>query len=105
MFVLQGLTLTGIGVVCGLSVAFGTMRLMSSLLYHVSPVDPWTYATASDLNVCFAGTDAYRYWSGLWLVSSFRYHASDEFAPVSRESGGSVDLCDRYRSECLFCRD
>ena len=28
MFVLQGLTLTGIGVVCGLSVAFATMRLI-----------------------------------------------------------------------------
>jgi len=47
MFVLQGLTLTAIGVVCGLSVAFATMRLMSSLLYHVSPVDPWTYAAAT----------------------------------------------------------
>ena len=47
MFVLQGMTLTAIGVVCGLSVAFATMRLMSSLLYHVSPVDPWTYAAAT----------------------------------------------------------
>ena len=47
MFVLQGLTLTGIGVVCGLSVAFATMRLMRSLLYHVSPVDPWTYGAAT----------------------------------------------------------
>ena len=47
MFVLQGLMLTGIGVVCGLAVAFATMRLMSSLLYHVSPVDPWTYGAAT----------------------------------------------------------
>jgi len=47
MFVRQGLMLTGVGVVCGVSVAFGTMRLMRSLLYHVSPADPWTYAAAT----------------------------------------------------------
>jgi predicted permease len=45
MFVRQGLWLTGIGAVCGLAVAFVTMRLMSSLLFNVSPVDPITYAT------------------------------------------------------------
>jgi ABC-type antimicrobial peptide transport system permease subunit len=45
MFVRQGLWLTGIGAVCGLVVAFVTMRLMSSLLFNVSPVDPMTYAT------------------------------------------------------------
>ena len=47
MFVRQGLLLTGIGVVCGISVAFATMRLMRSLLYHVSPMDPWTYGIAT----------------------------------------------------------
>jgi predicted permease len=45
MFVRQGLLLTGIGVGCGLVVAFVTMRLMSSLLFNVSPVDPITYVT------------------------------------------------------------
>jgi ABC-type antimicrobial peptide transport system permease subunit len=45
MFVRQGLWLTGIGAACGLAVAFVTMRLMSSLLFNVSPVDPITYAT------------------------------------------------------------
>jgi predicted permease len=45
MFVRQGLWLTGIGVACGLVASFVTMRLMSSLLFHVSPVDPMTYAT------------------------------------------------------------
>src|SRR3984957_17675168 len=45
MFVRQGLWLTGIGAACGLVVAFVTMRLMSSLLFNVSPVDPITYAT------------------------------------------------------------
>jgi putative ABC transport system permease protein len=45
MFVRQGLLLTGIGVGCGLVVALVTMRLMSSLLFNVSPVDPVTYVT------------------------------------------------------------
>ena len=44
LFVRQGLLLTAIGVACGLVVAFITMRLMSSLLFNVSPVDPLTYA-------------------------------------------------------------
>ena len=43
MFVRQGLLLTGIGVACGLVVAFISMRLMSSILFNVSPVDPITY--------------------------------------------------------------
>jgi predicted permease len=43
MFVRQGLRLTLIGAGCGLVTAFLTMRLMSSLLFHVSPVDPVTY--------------------------------------------------------------
>ncbi len=43
MFVRQGLVLTGIGVACGLVVAFVGMRLMSSILFNVSPADPLTY--------------------------------------------------------------
>ena len=43
LFVRQGMWLTGIGVVCGLVVAFVSMRLMSSILFNVSPVDPLTY--------------------------------------------------------------
>jgi ABC-type antimicrobial peptide transport system permease subunit len=46
MFVRQGLWLTGIGIVFGVAAAFGTMRLMSSLLFNVSTKDPWTYAVA-----------------------------------------------------------
>ncbi len=45
MFVRQGLRLALIGAGCGLVTAFITMRLMSSLLFHVSPVDPVTYGT------------------------------------------------------------
>jgi len=47
MFVRHGLWLTGIGVVCGLAAAIVLMRLMSSLLFKVSPVDPLTYTTVS----------------------------------------------------------
>jgi predicted permease len=47
MFVRHGLLLAGIGVACGLTAAFIVMRLMSSLLFHVNPVDPLTYAAVS----------------------------------------------------------
>jgi predicted permease len=47
MFVRHGLWLTGIGVVCGLAAAIVLMRLMSSLLFRVSPVDPLTYSSVS----------------------------------------------------------
>jgi predicted permease len=53
MFVRQGLWLTGIGVACGLVAAFATMRLMSSLLFDVSPIDPITYAI---ITVCVLAT-------------------------------------------------
>jgi len=43
LFVRQGLSLTAIGAACGLVVAFVTMRLMSSILFNVSPADPLTY--------------------------------------------------------------
>jgi ABC-type antimicrobial peptide transport system permease subunit len=44
MFVLQGLTLAGVGVALGLAAAVGLMRLMKSLLFGISPFDPLTYA-------------------------------------------------------------
>lgn len=47
MFVRHGLMLACIGVVCGLIAAFALMRLLSSLLFHVSPVDPLTYGAVS----------------------------------------------------------
>jgi predicted permease len=47
MFVRHGLALTGIGVASGLVVAIIAMRLMSSLLFKVSPVDPVAYGAAS----------------------------------------------------------
>ena len=47
MFVRHGLLLTSIGIICGLAGAFAVMRLMSSLLFNVSPVDPITYAAVT----------------------------------------------------------
>jgi predicted permease len=47
MFVRHGLVLTGVGVACGLIAAVLLMRLMSSLLFNVNPVDPVTYGTVS----------------------------------------------------------
>jgi len=47
MFVRHGLLLTGIGVGCGLVAAVLLMRLMSSLLFNVNPVDPVTYGAVS----------------------------------------------------------
>jgi putative ABC transport system permease protein len=43
-FVRQGLALAGIGVVIGLGVAAGVTRLMSTLLYGITPLDPMTYS-------------------------------------------------------------
>ena len=47
MFVRHGLLLTGIGIGLGLLAAVVSMRLLSSLLFNVRPVDPITYAAAS----------------------------------------------------------
>src|SRR5205823_423897 len=46
MFVRQGLLLAGSGIVCGLLLAVVATRLLRSLLFHVSPLDPATYALA-----------------------------------------------------------
>ena len=43
MFVRHGLVLTSIGVVIGLGAAAGLTRLMSTLLYGITPLDPVTY--------------------------------------------------------------
>jgi predicted permease len=55
MFVRQGLLLAATGMACGLVVAAAAMRLMASLLFHVSPVDPLTYvAVCSGLGAAAA---------------------------------------------------
>jgi predicted permease len=44
IFVTHGLTLAAIGIVCGLAAAAAGTRLMSSLLFEISPLDPMTFA-------------------------------------------------------------
>jgi predicted permease len=44
MFVRHGLVLAGVGATIGLVAAVGLMRLMKSLLFGISPLDPLTYA-------------------------------------------------------------
>ena len=46
MFLRQGLVLAGCGIACGLVMALAATRLLKSLLFHVSPVDPATYVLA-----------------------------------------------------------
>jgi predicted permease len=77
LFVRQGLWLTGIGVACGLIVALVTMRLMSAILFNVSPVDPITYVT---ITACVVGT--------AWLAC---------YLPSRRAA--TVDPADALRSE------
>jgi predicted permease len=43
MFVRSAINLTGIGVVIGLAAAAGLTQLMKSLLYGISPLDPFTF--------------------------------------------------------------
>jgi predicted permease len=47
----HGMALAGIGVVLGLAGAFGLTRLMTAMLYDVSPTDGLTYASVSALLV------------------------------------------------------
>ena len=47
MFVRQGLVLAAIGAAFGVAAAFATMRFMASILFKVSPMDPWTYSLAT----------------------------------------------------------
>ena len=47
LFVGNGLALAAIGVVCGLAASVALMRVMASLLFEVSPVDPVTYGAVS----------------------------------------------------------
>lgn len=59
MFVRQGLWLIGIGVAAGLIAALAVTRLMSSLLYGVSPNDPGTYAVVAAVLVAVAALASY----------------------------------------------
>lgn len=45
MVLRQGSILIGIGLVMGLALAFASERLVQSFLYHVRPLDVWTYVS------------------------------------------------------------
>ena len=47
MFVRHALLLAGTGGICGMAAALALMRLMTSLLFQVKPVDPLAYALVS----------------------------------------------------------
>jgi predicted permease len=47
MFLRHAVLLTAMGIVCGLGVALGVTRLMSSLLFDVKPADPFTFVIVS----------------------------------------------------------
>jgi ABC-type antimicrobial peptide transport system permease subunit len=59
MFVGYGLGLAGIGVAVGLIGAAGLTRLMQSLLFGISPLDPLTYGAAPVLLVAAAVLASY----------------------------------------------
>ena len=59
MFVRQGLLLTAGGIAGGLVLAFSVSRLLQSLLFHVSPVDPVTYVVACVGLCAAAGVASY----------------------------------------------
>jgi len=77
MFVRHGLALTAIGVGIGLVASFAAMRLLSTLLFGVSPVDVATYAVVT---IGLAGT--------AWLAS---------YLPSRRAA--TVDPLEALRSE------
>ena len=54
MFVRHGLWLAGVGAALGLVAAAGLTRLMSSLLFGVTALDPVTYAAVSALLIAAA---------------------------------------------------
>lgn len=59
LFVRHGLSLAAIGVTLGVGAAVGLMRLMSSLLFGVSPVDPATYVVGAIGLLSAAGLASY----------------------------------------------
>jgi len=59
LVILQSLRLAVIGVVIGLAAAWGTTRLLSRLLFHVSPTDPVVLASVAVTLIAIAGLAAF----------------------------------------------
>jgi predicted permease len=58
-FVRHGVILTSVGVAIGVMAAVGVTRLMTSLLFEVSPLDPLTYVAVAVLLVIAAAVASY----------------------------------------------
>jgi predicted permease len=59
LFVGHGMRLALIGIACGLAAAVACTRLMSSLLFEVSPLDPATFGGVSLILLAAAGAASY----------------------------------------------
>jgi predicted permease len=59
MFLLHGLTLSGVGIVIGLIVAAALGRSVSSLLFGIEPMDPAAYITAIGVTLAAAALASY----------------------------------------------
>ncbi|MCU1236171.1 MAG: Multidrug transporter substrate-binding protein, partial [Candidatus Solibacter sp.] len=59
LFVAHGLRLAAIGIVCGLAVAAVCTRLLTSMLFEVSPLDPATFAGVAATLAVAAGVASY----------------------------------------------
>jgi predicted permease len=59
MFVRSALVLTAVGVAIGLGTAAALMRLMKSLLFGISPLDPFTYITVPLILAASAAVASY----------------------------------------------
>ncbi len=57
MFTREGLTLAGIGIGAGLTIAIGVSRTLSSLLFNIAPTDIMTFVSVTAL-VCAAAIGA-----------------------------------------------
>ena len=55
----QGLTLCVLGAAVGLVAAFAAMRLLSSILFQVSPFDPLTYTVLTAVLLATAAIACY----------------------------------------------
>src|SRR5438093_5473924 len=59
MFVRYGASLAGIGIVIGLAAALALVRVMSTMLFEVSPMDPATYGAVSASLLAVAALASY----------------------------------------------
>jgi ABC-type antimicrobial peptide transport system permease subunit len=59
MFVRHGLLLAGVGAAIGLGAAAGLTRMMSSLLFGITSLDPTTYSAVSALLITTAAVASY----------------------------------------------